>query len=300
MSSCTRPNLIRASSGLLAASAIALASPASAQVLIKDLPQIQNVGITLEPGTPVPLNLEFADAAGNTVRVSDWFDGKRPVLLVLAYYECPLLCTLVLNRTQAALNSLKWTAGKDFRVVTVSFDFRDTPESAREKQELYHAGYNRSPGDDGWLFLTGTTENIRALTRAVGYNYKYLPETSEFSHPSALIFLTPDGLTHNFIERLEYPPAEVKLALTEAAQGKIGTIFDRVQHYCFPYNPMTGQYTAQVMNIMRIGAVGVVVVLGAFIGVLVLKSRRSRATKPAETSQLGAVNGSLTGGSLTG
>ena len=290
-------SLTRMTSGLVAACAIVLASPvSSAQVLIKDLPQIQNVGITLEPGVIVPQDLEFLDAQGATVRTSEWFDGKRPVLLVLAYYECPLLCTLGLNRTQAALNSLKWTAGKDFRVITVSFDFRDTPESAREKQDLYHAGYNRDTGDDGWLFLTGTTENIRALTEAVGYNYKYLPETSEFSHPSALIFLTPQSKTHNFIERLEYPVPEVKLALTEAAQGKIGTIFDRVQHYCFPYNPNTGQYTARVMNIMRMGAGMIVVVLGAFIGVMAIKrSRQIRAIAPAESPKFGATNRSLTG-----
>lgn len=282
-------------SALFGAGAIGVSTfDASAQRLIDDLPQIRDVGIEFKIGAEIPRDLVFEDAQGRSLTTADWFDGERPVILVMAYYDCPLLCTLIHNRVQQSLNSLKWAAGGEFRVVTVSFDFRDEAEDARKKQELYHLGYNRDPGDDGWMFLTGTTENIRALTKTVGYNYRYLPENAEFSHPSALIFLTPTGEVHNYIERLEFPSAEVKLALMEAASGEIGTIFDRVAHFCFRYDPKTGQYSPQVMNIMRVGATLGAVALAVFIGGL-FWSRSRRDGGGGGIPRFGAENGGLAG-----
>ncbi len=283
MHALARPSRLLAGVTLAWAS---LSAPSAAQVLHKSIDEIEDVGITEHRGEPIPMDLEFTDAFGRTVKSGDWFDGERPVVLVPAYFDCPLLCTLVLNRVQEALNRMDWTAGEDFRVVTFSFDFRNTTEMAREKQELYLLGYNRDAGEDGWTFHTGPVESIRALCEAIGYRYKFLPERSEFSHPAALIFVTPEGVINNYMEKLEYPHREVKLALTEAADGKIGTIFDRVAQFCFYWDPKTGQYSMRVFNIMRIGAMGGAVLLLSFIGVqIVLRRRKDRA--------IGEGNGSL-------
>ena len=258
-----------------------------AQSLVKKLPDIQDVGIEEHREQAVPTDLVFTDANGHTVRTSDWFDGNRPVILLMAYYTCPLLCPQTLNRLQRAINTLEWTAGKEYRVVTVSFDFRDTTARALEEQQTYLAGYNRDAGDDGWIFCTGTTENIRSLTDAVGYRYKFIPESNSFSHPTALVILTPDGTVHNYLEKLEFPSVEVKQALSEAADGKIGTIFDRVQFFCFHYDAATGKYTARVMNIMRVGASTGAGALALFIGVLLLRhSRRSSSQHESVSSTI--------------
>jgi protein SCO1/2 len=249
---------------------------ARAQLVLETLPEIQNVGIVEHRGDAVPTGLVFKDSLGRSVRSGELFDGERPVILVMAYYDCPLLCTLILNRVQRVLNELKWTAGEDFRVVTVSFDHTNTPSMAREKQLSYLLGYNKQVPETAWPFLTGDVENLRALTTAVGYHYKFLPEQNEFSHPSALIFLTPDGKVHNYLEKLDFTSGEVQIALAEAADGKVGTIFDRIKHFCFRYDPKTGRYSADAFAVMRVGASACAVALGGFI-FFVARQRGRRA-----------------------
>jgi protein SCO1/2 len=205
------------------------------------------------------------------VRTAEFFDGRRPVLLVPAYYDCPLLCTLVLNRVQKALNEMSWTLGQEFRVITFSFDHTNTTQQAREKQTTYLAGYGRGvpeaagQPEAAWMFLTGDVENIRALTTAVGYHYKYLADAKEFSHPAAIIVLSPEGEVHNYIEKLDFSGTEVQLALAEAADGRVGTIFERIRHFCFRYDPKTGQYSADAFAIMQVGASLSAACLGGFI-----------------------------------
>lgn len=256
---------------------------AGAQVLKDSLPQLEGVGIVERRGEPIPEGLQFTDSFGRSVRFKDYCDGKKPVILVMAYYDCPLLCTLVLNRVQRVLNELKWTAGADFRVVTVSFDHLNTTEQARMKQAEYLLGYNRPVPESAWEFLTGDVANIRALSNAVGYHYKFMVETGEFSHPAALIFLTPDGKVHNYLEKLDFTSMEVQLALAEAADGKVGTIFDRIKHFCFSYDPKTGRYTADAFTVMRVGATGCALLLAGFIARLVWQRGR---LKPAPASIL--------------
>ena len=266
---------------LICALAVLAAAPRlQAQQLVKELPNIQDVGIEERRGEAVPKDLVFTDADGRQVTSALWFDGERPVILLMAYYTCPLLCPQTLNQLQRAVNTLTWTAGEQYRIVTVSFDFRDKTERASEMQQTYLAGYNRDPGKTGWTFYTGTTENIRALTGAVGYNYKFIPESDSFSHPTALVFLTPEGTVSTYLEKLEFPSAEVKQALGEAADGKIGTIFDRVQFFCFHYDATTGKYTARVMNIMRVGAITGAAALFIFVGVMWRCSVRRTHTDP--------------------
>ncbi|MDX2114433.1 MAG: SCO family protein [Planctomycetota bacterium] len=256
---------------------LAAASDVRAQVLLDSLPQIENVGIVERKGEQVPGSLTFTDAQGRTRTMGEFFDGKRPVMLVMAYYDCPLLCTLVLNQVQRVMNEVKWTAGVEFELVTVSFDHTNTTAMAREKRDVYLAGYAREAPPARWEFLTGDVDNIRGLAAATGYHYKFLPETNEFSHPAALIFLAPDGKVHNYIEKLNFTAGDVRLALTEAAEGRIGTIFDRIAHFCFTYNPKTGQYTADAFNVMRIGATTCGLGLAAFVARMIWSRRRALA-----------------------
>lgn len=245
-----------------------------------EVDEIQGVGIDPRRGEEVPRDLEFTDSFGNTVRMGDLFDGDRPVLLIMAYYDCPLLCTLVLNRVQEGLNGVSWTAGDEFRVVTISFDHTNTTAMAAEKRATYFAGYSREEvPDDAWIFCTADAQNARGLCEAIGYHYRYIPETQEFSHPAALIFLTPDGVVHNYIENLEYRPRDIKLALFEAAEGKQGTIFDRVEHFCFVYDPDTGGYVL-AMGVMKTGGILTMLALGSFITWVVWSSAIKR--KPGE------------------
>lgn len=294
---CTRSEAVRnrrwpgalVALGLAAFLALAVGQPARAQVLRKDLPELAGVGIVERRGEQVPRELTFKDSRGRDVRMGDLFDGVRPVVLVMAYFDCPLLCTLVLNDVQRCLNELNWTAGGQFRMVTVSFDHRDTPAAALAKQSTYLAGYDRKVPEDAWMFLTGDVENIRGLANAVGFHYRYIPENGEFSHSAALIILSPDGKVSNYIEKMVFPAAEVKQALMEAADGKVGSIFERVAHFCFSYNFTTGKYTPRVIRIMQVGAFGTFAGLAVFVGVVGLsRSRRTRAAmnasgKPGES-----------------
>ncbi len=261
----------------------AFTPPARAQLVLETLPEIQNVGIVEHRGDQVPPNLTFTDTLGRKLQFGEFFDGQRPVMLVMAYYDCPLLCTLVLNRVQRALNELKWTAGEDFRVVTVSFDHSNTTAMAREKQQSYLLGLTKPVPETAWPFLTGDVENIRALTTAVGYHYKFLPEKNEFSHPACIIFLTPQGKVHNYLEKLDFTSGEVLIALAESADGSIGTIFDRIKHFCFRYDPKTGQYSADAFALMRIAASACAVALGGFV--FFVARQRGRRAHPTATTQ---------------
>lgn len=279
-----------AACALVMALALWLGTPAArAQTLLPSLPQQQNVGIVERRGEQVPLDLVFTNTRGNRVPLSDYFDGKRPVVLVMAYYTCPLLCTKMLNEVQATLNKLDWTLGKEYRVLTVSFDHRNTVAEAREKQTAYLAGYAREASEASWEFMVGDVDTIRTFAASVGYQYKFLPESGEFSHPSALIFLSPTGKISTYLERLAFDPRDVKLALSEAADNKVGTVFDRVISFCFVYNPNSGRYTMVAKRVMAIGAGASVVALMMLVGGLAFaRSRRLRA--------LGARDGRHPGG----
>ncbi len=268
----------------LAAAAI-IAPLASAQLVTGTLKDREGVGIVDRKGESLPLDAELTNAMGKQVRLGDYFDGNRPVLLVPAYLECPLLCTMVIERVQDALNEMKWTAGTEFHVVTYSFDHRDTPTKARVKQESVLLGYDREVEDPdaAWAFLVGDAETVRSISTALGYHYKYLPESGQFSHNAAIYFIRPDGTIHNFIEGLDYPANQLTLALNEAANGKSATLFDRIVFACYQYDPKTGQYVIQPMTVMRIagGVTGGAVAM--VLGVLWFSGRsRKHAVANAE------------------
>ena len=271
----------------------AMASTATAQ-LIRDtpLPETEGVGIIDRAGATIQPDLTFRDSEGRDLRIGDVFDGKRPVMLIMAYYDCPLLCTLVLNGVQEAINDVSLSLGEDYRIVTVSFDHTDTTSMAAAKKAMYTLGYNREIPDDAWIFCTSEPEAARELARAVGFRYKFLPESGEFSHPSGVFFLTPKGVLSGFIENIKFRPMDVKLALMNAADGRLGSLFDRVEFTCYMYDPKTGQYRVQPMTVMRLVGGVTVLALGGTIGFLawsnaVRRHRRPAATTPASTTEIG-------------
>jgi protein SCO1/2 len=259
--------------GLLAVVVFAMALPLFAQGVPDGRPSIlRKVSIEQRLDRPLPLDLEFRDEGGRAVRLREYF-GKRPVVLVLAYYDCPMLCTQVLNGLTAAMRVLSFDAGREYEVVTVSFDPRDDPRDARAKKEPYVARYGRPGAEAGWHFLTGEPKAIAGLTEAVGFRYAWDERIEQYAHASAIYVVTPDGRLSRYFYGIEYAPRNLRLALVEASRGKIGTPVDQLLLYCYHYDPATGRYGAIVMNMVRVGAVGVVFVLATF---LILMWRRER------------------------
>lgn len=235
-------------------------------------PALQKVGIEQRLNEQLPLDATFKDEVGNTVQLGQYF-GKRPVVLALVYYSCPMLCTQVLNGMTGAFRALSFTPGAEFDVVTVSFDSRETPELAAAKKKLY-LDYlpekRRAQAANGWHFLTGDENNIRRLTEAVGFRYNFDAATNQFAHASGIMVATPEGKLARYFYGIEYSPKDLRLGLVEASAHKIGSPVDQLLLYCYHYDPATGKYGAVVMNMVRIG--GVVMLVG-MAGLLVFLAR---------------------------
>ena len=216
-------------------------------------------------GTKIPLDLPFTDSDGKAVKLGDFFDGKKPVLLTLVYYRCPTLCTLVLNDMTRGLNGLDLNPGQDFRIVTVSFNPNDTTEDAADKKATYLQSYKRPGAEENWHFLTGSEASIKALTDAVGFRFKYDPQYQQYVHPTGIMVLTPSGIDVPVLlrHRLQFERLE-----TVAAGGIRVIRSARCPTSCcctaFHYDPTSGKYSLMVVNLMKIGAVLTIAMLGAF------------------------------------
>jgi len=234
---------------------------------------LSDVGIDQRLNEAVPLDLAFRDEMGRAVRLADYF-GEKPVILSLNYYDCPMLCTLILNGLLRSLRVLPFDAGKEFNVVTVSFDPRETPGMAAKKKLAYMDEYRRPGAADGWHFLTGDEASIARLTDAVGFRYKYDPESQQWAHASAIMVLTPEGRLSRYFYGLEYSARDLRLSLVEAAANRIGSPADRVLLYCYHYDPTTGKYGIVIMNILRLAGLGTVLALGAFVTLMIYRERK--------------------------
>ncbi len=230
-------------------------------------PMLQNVGIQQNLNDQIPLNLHFKDEAGNDVTLGKYF-GKRPVILNMVYYQCPMLCGEVLNGLSGALGILKLDLGKDFDVLTVSFDPRDTPQLATAKKKTFIQRYHRPGGADGWHFLTGQQDSIAALAKAVGFQYQYDAKIGQFAHPAAIMILTPSGKIAQYYYGVEYSPKDLRLGLVEASNEKIGNVVDQILLYCYHYDPSTGKYGAVITRVLRLSGVATIVILGGLLVVL--------------------------------
>ncbi len=230
--------------------------------------QVVDVEVTEHLGTAVPHGLAFKDENGKSVTLGQYFDGKHPVILTFNYSNCPMLCSLMLNGLLRGLKELSYTPGNEFRIVTVSIDHRETPEHALKTKRRYMAEYARPGAEQGWSFLTGNEEAVRAYARALGFGFAYNESRKEYAHPSAMAVVSPDGRIMRYLYGIEYPPSKLKLSLLEATQGKIGNPFDRLILYCFHYDATEGRYAPVAANIMRVGAGIALLVLASFLTLL--------------------------------
>ena len=232
--------------------------------------------ITFNPplGATVPLDTTFLDETGAEVRFGDLFHGK-PVVIAPVYFECPMLCTLTLNGLLKAARAIRPTAGPDFTVVAFSINPKDTAALAAAKRESYAKGYNRPGSEGGWRFLTGTPASIDALSHALGFHYVYDAATDQYGHASAVAILDKGGQIIRGLDGPEFEPKDLKLALIEAAEGRIGTPIERALMYCYSFDGSTGKYSMQIMRLVRAGGVLTVVLIGLGIGLAIRRERRN-------------------------
>jgi protein SCO1/2 len=223
------------------------------------------VGIDQKLNYQVPLDVTVRDEAGRDVALSTYFQAKKPVILALVYYRCPMLCTQILTGLVSSLKAVSFVPGRDFEVVSMSFDPKDTSELAAAKKANYLRRYGHPETVNGWHFLTGEERNIKTLTDAVGFHFKYDAATDQFAHASAILVLTPEGRISRYFYGVEYAPRDVRLGLVEASAGKIGNPVDEVMLFCYHYDPATGKYGAIAMGGLRFAGLAFLLVLGAFL-----------------------------------
>ena len=271
---------------ILATLALALATlvsapPASAKDTAVPV-ELQGIEIEDRLGMALPRDIALRDQTGRAVTIGDYLDGKRPVVLVLAYYECPMLCTLVITGALEEMKKLKWTAGDEYRVVVVSFDPRDTPESAAKKRTNYLDAYRRPVAEKGFDFLVGDEAQVKTLAAAAGFNYRWDEGTKQFAHAAGSFVYTPDGRLSRTLYGITY--AGLKLALLEASEGKIGTVVDRVLLFCFHYDPLARGYVLATTRLVRASGVLTLAVLALWLLRFWRRERRPLATPEAEHS----------------
>jgi len=236
-------------------------------------PILSKVGITQNLNALVPPDVVFRDETGKSVRIGDFF-GHKPIVLSLVYFDCPALCTEVLNGELRTLKAISLDLGKDFDAVTVSFEPKDTPALAKAKRDVYAGQYGRPGAADHWHFLTGEQQSIEALTNAVGFHYAYDSSIRQYAHAAAILVLTPEGRIDRYFYGVIYPARDVRLGLVEASEGKIGTLTDHALLYCYQYDPMTGKYGVVVMNVLRAAGGLTVLILGIFMTMMFLRERK--------------------------
>lgn len=234
---------------------------------------IQNVGIDQHLDQQLPLDLRFRDEAGNPVKLGQYF-GTKPIILTMVYYTCPMLCGEVQSGLTSALQILRFDVGKEFDVVSVSINPEETPQDAVAKKKQFLSRYHREGAGSGWHFLTGQKPEIDALAKAVGFRYNYDPQTKQYSHATVVMVITPGGKVAQYFYGIEYAPKDLRLALVQASQNKIGNLTDALLLYCFHYDPSTARYSATVLNIVRLGGVLTVFLVGAFVFINVRREHR--------------------------
>lgn len=273
--------------GLLAV----LASPAAAQKVLTGTPEQaapvsgppRDIGFDQNIGRPLPLDTPFKDETGKDVLLGDYF-GRKPVVLSLAYHECPMLCGMGQNGLANSLKAVTLEPGTDFEIITLSFNPEETPELAASKKREYVARLGRPGAEAGWHFLTGTEENIRKITKAAGFRYAYDAEQQQYAHAAGIILLTPQGKVSRYLFGVEYAPRDLRLGLVESGEGKLGGIVDQLILLCFHYDPKLGKYGAVAVNVMQAGGALTVLSLGAFLVVMIRREKRGDPIRRGERS----------------
>ncbi len=239
---------------------------------------LREIGFDQRLDQPLPPDVTFADEDGRPVTLGSYF-GKRPIVLVFVYYECPLLCTQVLNALTTSLDVMSLEPGRDFDIVTISFDPRETPALAAAKKASYLQKYRRPGAAAAWHFLTGTEASIGRATKAAGFRYVWDDSLKQFAHPTGIMVVTPEGKMARYLFGIEYGPRDLRLAIVDASAGKVGTPADSFLLYCYHYDPMTGRYGLAILRAMRIAGAATVLSLALLVGVLIRRERRSPGTR---------------------
>jgi protein SCO1/2 len=260
-------------STLRAALALAMALSGVANAQQYGLPaMVRGVGIDQNLNAQIPLELTFKDEIGQTVRLGNYF-RQKPVVLALVYYECPMLCNMVLNGLTTSMEHITLDLGRDYDVVTVSFNPRESWQLAAAKKANYVEKYKGKGTVEGWHFLTGQEENIKRLADAAGFHYKYDPISKQFAHASGIMVITPEGRIARYFYGIEYKPRDFRLGLVEASQHKIGSPVDAFMLFCYHYDPMTGKYGLVIANVTRVLGSATVIGLGMLLFVLIRRDR---------------------------
>ncbi|MFU8811529.1 MAG: SCO family protein [Balneolaceae bacterium] len=249
------------------------ATPSWAQ-LNQGMPaELDNVGVDEKLGETIPLHLEFTTSDGETVTLQELMDGDKPVLLTPMYYNCPVLCGLVLEAVYNVVEDLVWSPGKEYTIISFSIDPTETTQLAASTKKAYAGTLNRESANQGWHFLTGTEESIKELTQALGFHYRYDQSTGEYNHLSSIMLLSPDGVITRYLYGIQYNEFDLRNALSEAAEGRIGSTIDRIILYCFTYDPSSQSYVPVAMNIMKLGGLATVLILGIFLAFMWMRGK---------------------------
>ncbi len=255
-------------------SALILKGSLMAQVVRTSDPELNKIDVVEHLGAQVPLDVKITNTHGKVHRLADYFDGEKPVLLILAYYHCPMLCNLVLDGVTKALYNVNLKMGTDYQVLTVSIDPRDTPEDALQKKESMLERLHLPKKSSGWEFFVGKETEIKRLADAVGFKYFFVEEKNQYAHPAVIMLLDGNGKLSRYLYGIEYKPTDIKLGLLEAAQGKIGTSVDKILLFCFHYDPDAKGYVLFAYNIMKLGGILILLFLGIFITYFRIKGRK--------------------------
>ena len=239
----------------------------------------KRVGIDQRLNEQVPLHLEFRDSSGKMKKLDQIIDGKKPVILTLVYYECPMLCNIVLDALTNVMSDTGLEVGRDFEVLTVSFDPKETSVQAQKKKELYMSRLSTRIPRDSWHFMTGSPENVKALAKSVGFRYEYDQNIMQYAHGAAIMILTPNGKISRYFYGFEYNKRDLRLGLVEASENRIGTVTDKFLLLCYHYDPAIGKYSARAMTVVRAGGAATVIALASFIFVLFRKDRQKAAER---------------------
>lgn len=237
--------------------------------------ELEGVDVVERLGESLDLDLSFVDETGKQVQLKDYFGTDKSVILTLNYYNCPMLCSMQLNALIEGLRELAWAPGENFRIVTISIDPREGPDLAAAKREAYLEALDRGM-DVEWAFLTGTEENIRAVADQVGFGYRYVREIDEYAHTATIFVLSPQGRISRYLYGLQYRAFDLRMAILEAAEGKIGTTMDRILLSCFHYDSSSNSYSVFAFGVMRIAGVLTLIILGATLGLLWMRDIRRR------------------------
>jgi len=246
---------------------------------VSDLPpELRGVGIEERLGDKVPMDVVFTNENGEQVTLADYFLSGKPVIITPIYFECPMLCNLIINGLTDGLKELNWQAGDQFEIITFSIDPNEGHELAAQKKESYIRLLGKQEAASGWHFLTADQQNIDRMTDALGFNFKWSEEAQEFLHGSAIMFVSPEGQLTRYLYGIEYPQLSLRNALFDAAEGKIGTVMDKVVLYCYTYDPDSRSYVASAVNIMKLGGLVTLMGLSIFLGLLWFRKNTSKTT----------------------